>query len=194
VSLFEIFKAHDGRLIDKWEHYFPIYERYFRKFRDAPCRVLEIGVCHGGSLQMWKKYFHVGQIVGVDIDSRCTDYAEDRITVVQADQSVPTQTDWVGKHFGPFDIIIDDGSHIRAHQETSHRTLWPYLKQGGVYLIEDCHSEHPSVIADATSIAYYPWVVVIEKGDARAPKRVVAGKPSRPLNDDEKAAYAGAEL
>lgn len=188
MSLYDIFKKHDGRLIDKWEHYFPIYERYFRKFRDAPCRVLEIGVCHGGSLQMWKKYFHVGEIVGVDIDQRCLAYAEDRIGVVQADQSDARSMERIGKDFGPFDIIIDDGSHERRHQEISARALLPYLKDGGVYLIEDCHGEYPAVPAHILSVAYYPWVAVMEK-ILVTPKRIIAGKPSRPLNADEIAAY-----
>lgn len=187
MSLKKIFDEHDGRLIDKWEHYFPIYKRYFRKFRDAPCRVLEIGVCHGGSLQMWKKYFHVGEIVGVDIDQRCLAYAEDRIGVVQADQSDARSMERIGKDFGPFDIIIDDGSHIIAHQETSAQALWPYLKDGGVYLIEDCHKGFP-VAPRCNTVAFFPWIMVLEKIDTTS-KRIVAGKPSRPLNDDEKAAY-----
>jgi 2-polyprenyl-3-methyl-5-hydroxy-6-metoxy-1,4-benzoquinol methylase len=188
MNLKQIFDSHDGRLIDKWEHYFPIYERYFRKFRDAPCRVLEIGVCHGGSLQMWKKYFHVGQIVGVDIDQRCLNYAEDRISIVQADQADARSMERIGKDFGPFDIIIDDGSHVIAHQEISARALWPYLKDGGVYLIEDCHQGYPFFVSQ--NVAFYPWVVVAEKNDPMpVGKRIIAGKPSRPLNDDEKAVY-----
>ena len=47
-SLQELWDEHDGRLIDKWAHYLPIYERYFAKFRGTACRILEIGVCHGG--------------------------------------------------------------------------------------------------------------------------------------------------
>lgn len=38
-------------------HYFDIYERHFEKFIGKGINILEIGVSHGGSLQMWKDYF-----------------------------------------------------------------------------------------------------------------------------------------
>ena len=51
------FHANDDRLIDKWSHYFNIYDQYFSKYRDREIVILEIGVFQGGSLQMWKNYF-----------------------------------------------------------------------------------------------------------------------------------------
>ena len=36
-----------------------------------------------------------------------------------------------------FDIIIDDGSHASYHQQLSFKTLFPTLKSGGIYSIED---------------------------------------------------------
>ena len=41
----------------KWEKYFPIYENYFKKFKDQKIIFVEIGIFNGGSLQMWKEYF-----------------------------------------------------------------------------------------------------------------------------------------
>jgi len=53
----EYFENNPGRLIHKWVHYFEIYERHLERFRGRDINMLEIGVSHGGSLQMWKHYF-----------------------------------------------------------------------------------------------------------------------------------------
>ncbi len=55
-ELFRIFSADTN--VHKWHHYFDIYTRYFERFRDRPITMLEIGVFRGGSLRMWKEYFH----------------------------------------------------------------------------------------------------------------------------------------
>jgi hypothetical protein len=182
MTVWECFQAHQGRQIDKWRHYFDIYEKHFARFVGKSPRVLEIGVDHGGSLQLWKDYFGLGaDIIGVDIDERCFDYAESGITIWIGDQK-----DLKIASFGPFDIVIDDGSHMPRDQITSFKNLWPSCT--GVYLIEDIHV-NPSVIYATTSEAensigfYYPWVVVVER-----PQRIIKGTPSRPLREDEKAA------
>jgi hypothetical protein len=38
---------------------------------------------------------------------------------------------------GPFDVVIDDGSHVSAHQITSFYFLFNHLRAGGFYVIED---------------------------------------------------------
>jgi hypothetical protein len=175
MTVLDAFNIHTGRQIDKWAHYFPIYERHFARYVNCGPRVLEIGIDHGGSLQMWKQYFgRDAEIVGVDVDPRCKEYEEDRIEIHIADQcKLPD--------LGMFDIIIDDGSHICAHQSITFRNLWP--KTGGVYLIEDCHNGYP-LLDPHPSIQYrYPWVIVAEK-----PRRIIRGSPSRELRNDEAAA------
>jgi hypothetical protein len=178
MTLREVFAAHQGRLIDKWSHYFPIYEHHFAKFIGRPVRVLEIGVGHGGSLQMWKAYFGTkAEIYGLDSDSRCAEYVEDQIQITIADQGQPP-------HFGDLDIVIDDGSHKLEDQSASFKALWPALKSGGIYLIEDCHGGYPRLLPLPAVVYHYPWVLVCEK-----PKRVVTGVPSRALNPAEMVAY-----
>jgi len=139
-SLRDIFQQHSGRLIDKWDHYFAIYERHFSAFRQRPIRLLEIGVSHGGSLQLWKQYFgDEASIVGVDIDPRCREYAEDGIDIEIGDQGDPAFWARLLATYIDFDIVIDDGSHLSAHQLAAFANLWPRLRDQGVYLVEDCH-------------------------------------------------------
>ena len=72
-ELFEIFAADTN--VHKWHHYFDIYTRHFEPYRSAPIKILEIGVFRGGSLRMWKKFFHPDSvIVGIDIDKNCQQY------------------------------------------------------------------------------------------------------------------------
>ena len=55
----------------RWDHYIPIYERHFGRFRDRPIKMLEIGIQYGGGLYMWHRYFHPGSSIhGVDINER----------------------------------------------------------------------------------------------------------------------------
>jgi cephalosporin hydroxylase len=178
----EVFKAHEGRQIDRWAHYFDIYQRHFAKYVGTKVSVLEIGVDHGGSLQMWKEYFgHQALIVGVDIDARCKAYEEPQIQVEIGDQSDPGFWESLWDHYTEFDIVIDDGSHIPKHQEASFKALWPSTR--GVYLIEDCHSGYPT-IAEPDALRYVSsWVLVLER-----PKRVIRGTPSRELREDEREA------
>lgn len=41
-----------------------------------------------------------------------------------------------------FDIIIDDGGHTMNQQITSFKILFPALKSGGIYVIEDLHTSY----------------------------------------------------
>ena len=177
VTLFDMFESHGGRQIDKWEHYFPIYERHLAKFRGKKIRVLELGVDHGGSLQLWKRYFGAqAEIIGVDIDP-AAGFQEPQIKVYLYDQTNPD----IATH-GPFDIVIDDGSHRAEDQVLSFEHLWPRCT--GVYLIEDCHGHGQGVypaVRNVGGLKYlYPWVVVYER-----PRRMIRGTPSRELREDE---------
>jgi hypothetical protein len=174
MTVWETFLAHDGRQIDKWRHYFPIYEHHFARFVGKNPKVLEIGVDHGGSLQLWRKYFgSASLIIGVDIDQRCKVCEDDDIYVLIADQKDKEIAKW-----GPFDIVIDDGSHGTEDQEISFNNLWS--KTNGVYLIEDCHWGYPNIRVDNGIIFKYPWVLVMERV-----QRLIKGNPSRELRPEE---------
>src|SRR5688572_16048006 len=81
-TLKEIFDSHKGRLIHKWDHYFEIYEKHFSRYRNSPVNILEIGVSHGGSLQMWRKYFgDHANIFGVDINPECKKFEDGKTKI-----------------------------------------------------------------------------------------------------------------
>jgi hypothetical protein len=145
--LYAHFLRHDRHDLHKWHHYFEIYERFLSRFRErAQLRLLEIGVFRGGSLALWKEYFHRdARIVGVDIDTACKSFAhaERNIFVEIGDQSDAEFLKDVARRYGPFDIVIDDGGHMTSQQIASFSALYPEaLTDDGVYLVEDLHTNY----------------------------------------------------
>lgn len=141
-SLFEIFKNNNDKPIHKWLHYFDVYERHLEKYRNKSINVLEIGVQGGGSLQMWKKYFGPdSKILGIDIIPEYK-YEEEQIKVEVGSQSDIEFLKRIVNDYGPFDVIIDDGSHIQSDVLNSFFFLYPTLKRGGTYIIEDANTAY----------------------------------------------------
>jgi len=94
----------------------------------------------GGSLQLWHEYFGKGsRVCGIDIIDECSIYAEPTksISVEIGSQDDPFFLQKVAQKHGPFDIVIDDGSHIDDHILKSFNELFPHVKQGGYYIVED---------------------------------------------------------
>lgn len=48
-----------------------------------------------------------------------------------------TLDSWIEQSGGNFDVIIDDGGHHNCQIWTSFQKLWPTVKPGGLYFIED---------------------------------------------------------
>ncbi len=127
--------------IHKMLHFLPVYESALSGRRAEPIRMLEIGVARGGSLSMWRRYLHPeSTIVGIDIDPTTEKFDNPSASV---HVRIGSQTDTaflqgVVDEFGPFDVVLDDGSHMNSHIVTTFRYLFPHgLASGGVYLVED---------------------------------------------------------
>lgn len=117
------------------------YEPFLASMRDDPIKLLEIGVLGGASIRTWRDYFKNGMIIGADINPEVKKYTDDRIAIEIIDQSMPTDLDALASK-GPFDVIIDDGSHIWSHQILTLRKLLPVLKPNGIFIIEDLDTSH----------------------------------------------------
>jgi hypothetical protein len=117
---------------DKWGAHFytPLYHELFSQLRERPVRLLEIGVggdhlktVGGASLAMWAEYFSSGQITGIDIvEKRLA--LNPRVRLLQGSQADPAFLKKVCDERGPFDIIIDDGSHVPKQLVTSFNILF----------------------------------------------------------------------
>lgn len=139
----KIFWGNKGRIVHKWHHYLPLYDRYFATFRNRPIRFLEIGVCKGGSLDMWRNYFGPEAIIfGVDIDPNCAEFDGKSAAVRIGSQADAGFLNRVVDEMGGVDIVLDDGSHQNAHIRKSFDALFPRLSEGGIYVIEDLHTAY----------------------------------------------------
>lgn len=142
-DLREYFKNNEKRLIHKWDHYFDIYERHFQKYRGKEVVILEIGVFHGGSLQMWKDYFGSRvKIYGIDINPRCKTLEEEGIEILIGSQSDRDFLRKVKQQIPRPDILIDDGGHTMKQQIVTYEELFDHVKDDGVYLCEDVHTSY----------------------------------------------------
>lgn len=121
--------------------------------RFAAERVLELGLWKGGSMAFWAEALAPTRMVGVDRTPRSSSAAfdcyiaerADRLSVYwgvdQGDQA-RLQTIVAAAFDGPLDLVIDDASHLYGPTRTSLETLFPLLRPGGVYLIEDWAWSH----------------------------------------------------
>lgn len=141
-------KNNKHSLLNKYKHYFSIYDRHLSKFRDTEVNVLEFGVAHGGSLQMWKNYFgQKAKIYGVDINPNCKQLEEDRISIFIGDQGDKNFLRVLKKNIPRIDILVDDGGHEMKQQIVTFEELFPYISSNGVYLCEDLHTSYMNEFA-----------------------------------------------
>jgi hypothetical protein len=142
-------------------NYTSIYETYFSPLREEPVHLLEIGIGvdgpgalgttvfgrnpGGASLKMWRDYFPHGRVYGIDLNE-ATFVECERITTFIGDQGSRDSLSRIAKEIGrQFDIIIDDGSHASVHQQITLGTLFPHLKPGGLFVIEDLAYQPPAI-------------------------------------------------
>ena len=143
TELGALFYGNKGQVVHKWIHYPEIYETYLGKYQGSDFRMLEIGVYKGGSLDLWRRYFGANAtIFGIDINSDCANFANAPNQVRIGSQADPVFLEKTIEEMGVPDVILDDGSHVAEHQLASFRYLWPQLKPGGLYIIEDLHTSY----------------------------------------------------
>jgi cephalosporin hydroxylase len=131
-SLVTIGKKHNAI---KNENTLKLYEMCLASKRHYDLKILEIGVAGGGSLRMLKEYFEKAYIRSMDIEDKV--YMEEaRIRILRGDQANREELKRCVLN-AKFDIIIEDGGHTMEQQQISLGFLFPYLKPGGFYAIED---------------------------------------------------------
>lgn len=116
--------------------YMDIYDRYWG-LNDPPERVLELGVDQGASLRTWREIWPEARIVGIDLYDRERDVGGASLRI--GDATDQRFLDMVGRQDGPFEVIIDDASHIPEDVYRSFRALFGWVAPGGWYAIEDLY-------------------------------------------------------
>jgi hypothetical protein len=147
--------------------YTRIYAKLFKSLQNDELTVLEIGLHRpeadqrrdsnavegltsavastAPSLEMWRVYFPNAEIFGFDIDD-FSDVKIDRCKIVRGDMSSRDDLSKLVRAIErPIDIVIEDGSHASHHQQIALGYLFPYVRTGGMYVIEDLHWQDKSL-------------------------------------------------
>ena len=120
----------------RFDHnYLEKYEFFLEKMHDEKFTLLELGVFEGASTTMWRDYFKKANIIGVDLNPACQQYAGERIEIKIMDLASVENLEQL-KNVNA-SVVIDDASHIWSHQIKALFTLFPALPSGGIYILED---------------------------------------------------------
>lgn len=150
---------------DKWAgHWYAAhYERHFARLRDERVRLLEIGIggyaddlrggyaddlrdgyaddLGGGSLLIWKHFFPRGLVHGLDVHDK-SGLDQPRLRTIRGNQCDAALLAELAGRIGPLDIVIDDGSHLSDDVLAAFHALFPRLRPGGIYVIEDLQTSY----------------------------------------------------
>lgn len=142
-TLQEIYNQHSGRLLNKWRHYLDIYDQYMPPYRRENAVILEFGIAHGGSLQLWRKYFGPAvRIIGVDVNPECKKFEEGNTQIFIGSQEDPVFLKELKSKIPQVDVLIDDGGHTMKQQIVTFENMFDHVKYGGLYICEDTHTSY----------------------------------------------------
>ena len=131
--------------------YTELYQMLFHPYRGRKISFLEMGLQIGGpehgqsadrkttdlpSVRMWLEYFPKARIHGLDVSDFAW-FAADRFNFHRCDMEDRANIAKAAANLPAMDIIIDDASHASHHQQNGFLELFPRLKPGGLYVIED---------------------------------------------------------
>ena len=143
---------------DKASHdhnYLNFYEKNLRHLRAEKFLLLEIGVYEGHSLFTWGSYFQAATVVGLDPDPAAKSKSTMPNTHVRIGNVGRLEVlDKLSKEFGAPLIIVDDGTHYWHSQIEALRYLWPRLRPGGVFIMEDVHTSFPAFAPTYENMSY----------------------------------------
>lgn len=138
--------------------YTELYHLLFNPLRGRTLRFLEMGLLIGGpemghdpgrvtadlpSIRMWLEYFPKAQVTGLDI-SDFSWFTHPRFTFKRCDMDRRGNIAEAFADEAPYDVILDDASHASHHQQFAFLELFPRLKRGGIYIIEDLRWQPPA--------------------------------------------------
>lgn len=124
-----------------------VYEHEFKKYKNKPITLLELGIWDCSSLRLWAEYFTDAKIYGIDknpitqgkeLNLGCEFVCENfnNITLIKENGYQMSVLDTIPK----LDIFIDDASHDPTDQLFSIEYILPKMNPGSTFIIEDIRS------------------------------------------------------
>ena len=143
TELADLYETDKGTRFKEGHNYTSVYQSFISNQEKK--KMLEIGLFDGASTMMWQRFNPNLENVVIDISSENlkkqfeSSFDKNRVLIELGDQSDVVFLKKIGDKYGPFDYIIDDGSHFQHHIQISFSVLFEYLNSGGFYFIEDLH-------------------------------------------------------
>lgn len=139
-----------------WVNYLWFYDLLFRSRMLEPVKLLEVGVQFGFSLATWRDYFPLAQITGIDVVSNGLSFSDPlgRIELLIGDAYTHSMLERIK---GPFDIMIDDGSHDPSHQLFFVKHYAPKLAMDGLLFVEDILTRDTTIALGRELPAGFEW-------------------------------------
>lgn len=102
----------------------------------------DMGYGPGASVAIWRKLLPKAELWEAEFNAECVEKHRNGmlrgINLLTGDQGNVTVLDeWIKTSGGDFDIVVDDGGHQNCQIWHSFQKLWPTVKPGGLYFIED---------------------------------------------------------
>lgn len=119
---------------------------FYESLREyAPKNILEIGMFEGGSLIYFDKLYAPEKLVGIDLRRTPIPalelYRETRPYIKtfygRAQDLPPTRGAAQSNFPDGIDLVVDDASHLYAETKKTFVNIFPLVKPGGNYVIED---------------------------------------------------------
>ncbi len=126
---------------DEFPSYLSYYDEIFLPYKDREINVFQVGCPEGGSCKLWEDYFMHAKIRNIDTADRHiptgnTDmvrFSSDRVSFKIVDFNILTPAYF--EDF-PVDIAIDSRPSNLSNQIAFIGTMYPFIKEGGMLIIE----------------------------------------------------------
>ena len=139
----------------KLNSYFYSYDHIFKEFKSKPITFVEVGIFGGGSLFMWKKYFHPkSRIIGIDLNPKSKEYEKYGIEIFIGDQEDPKFWKNFYRKIGKVDILLDDGGHTDSQQIQTLISSIKNIKEDGLIVIEDIHTSYLTEFGNPSKVSF----------------------------------------
>jgi len=133
-------------------NYMDFYARHFEQLkkymalRGEKMKILEIGVLGGNSLRLWESIFPGAEIWGIDNDPQLEAHCGVLGPNTHVERLSQRNTQGLinlNDDHGPFNLVIDDGSHAYEDIINTMTVFLPRMAEGGLYVVEDVNVGWP---------------------------------------------------
>lgn len=126
--------------------YLPLYQQLLINKKETAKNVLEVGICHGGSIKLWSDFFTNANVYGLDImDIRNVwEDIKNKETIILHTSCDAYDNDFFITNFLnkniKCDFMLDDGPHTLESMKQFIKLYSQIMTEDGILIIEDVQS------------------------------------------------------